>query len=311
MQEKIKWFCRYAPSLGPLEGTPKQVWGTEEYASVEVSGIINIQSPAIRAWIEDNIPGFLDPKDSNVVFFGLYGLPDFYTLWRHRGRKCILWAGTDIIHFKNGYWLEEGGSIRIGRKALATWINKHCESYVENEVEAEALQRMGIEPKIVPSFMGDVNDFPLSYKPSEKIRLYTSVSGDNFEQYGWDKIIKLAFENPEIEFHFYGNTKPFRIHSIDDKHPENVIMHGRISKEQMNEEIKQMTGAIRMTEFDGFSEIIAKSLLWGQWPISLIHYPHTLSPDQLNVFQFQVQPNHAGREWLLSVVNKYPWNTRS
>ena len=76
----------------------------------------------------------------------------------------------------------------------------------------------------------------------------------------------------------------------------------------MNEEIQKMQGALRLTEFDGFSEIIAKSLLWGQWPISLIFYPNTLRIESIGALKDLKEPNIKGREWLLSVVNKYPWN---
>ena len=54
-------------------------------------------------------------------------------------------------------------------------------------------------------------------------------------------------------------------------------MHGRVAQEVMNEEIKEMQGALRLTEMDGFSEILAKSILWGQWPVSLIKYSHILN----------------------------------
>ena len=298
MQEEIKWLCWYAPSLGELEGDPEQVWGTREYEPLD---------------------GFSTDLEEPTVFFGLYGLPDFFKLWRHKGRRCILWAGSDITNFKNGYWLEDGGGIKLSPRPLATWINKYCESYIENEVEQVALKEMGIESKVVPSFLGNVEDFPLSYKPTEKIRLYTSVSGDNFKLYGWDLIPKLAEENPEIEFHLYGNTVwPFKTLPTENPFSEqgiykgNIIIHGRVSKEQMNKEIKEMTGALRLTEFDGMSEIVVKSLLWGQWPVSIIEYPHTLKPENIDLLLATKpkEPNIKGREWLLSVVNKYPWNSK-
>ena len=78
------WQCRIAPSLGGgFAGTPNKNWGTCDY--------------------KDN--------KTPTIFFGLYGLPDFYALWRHKGRRAILWAGSDIIHFLNGYWLERKGAI--------------------------------------------------------------------------------------------------------------------------------------------------------------------------------------------------------
>jgi hypothetical protein len=251
-----KWQCRIAPSLGDgFAGTPESVWGTVDYKND------------------------IDP----TVFFGMYGLPDFYTLWRHKGRKCILWAGSDIRHFINGYWLDNIGEIRLQPYGLAKWINSNCESYVENKVEQEALKLAGIKSKVVPSFLGDVNKFPRQELKKEK-RYYSSVSGNDFKLYGWDKINDLAKSNPQIQYYLYGNT-------IKWKAPANVIVRGRVSQQQMDEETKSMTGAIVMTEFCGFSEILAKSILWGQKPISVIKYNYT-------------------RKSLLLVLNKYPWNIK-
>lgn len=271
-------YCRWSPTLGELEDTAEKIWGT---------------------------PAYENDRDAPVVFFGLYGLPDFYTLWRHRGKKYILWTGSDITNFKNGYWLEEGGKIALNPRPLARWINKYCESWCENVVEQNALQIAGIYAQVCPSFLGNVKSYSLSFVPNNVPKLYTSVSGNNFELYGWHRIPELAKKNPDIEFHLYGNTiKP------PYKFTDNVILHGRMPKEQMNVEIEKMQGALRLTSFDGFSEILAKSVLWGQWPVSLIKYPHMLLPTELGYFREKREPNKAGREFYLENLNKYPWNIK-
>src|SRR3990172_7358390 len=117
-----KWQCRIAPSLGKgFAGTPNDVWGTKEY-------------------VNDTDP---------TVFFGLYGLPDFYALWRHKGKKVVLWAGSDISHLRNGYWLDEKGETRVGPHAFVDWISQNCDSYCENEVEQELLLKIGIRCRAV------------------------------------------------------------------------------------------------------------------------------------------------------------------
>jgi hypothetical protein len=277
----VNWRYRWAPSLGKLEGTAEQVWGIKKY------------NPKID-------------QDCSVVFFGLYGLPDFYELWRHKGPKYILWCGTDIIHFDHGYWLDDKGEIRLLTGPLAEWINANCESWTENEVEAEELRGWGIKCKVCPSFLGDVNAFELSFQRSDKPKVYASVSGDNFKQYGWDLIPDLAQKNLDIEFHLYGNNKPYEP-VINLK---NVFVHGRVPKKQMNDEIKQMQGGIRPLKFDGFSEILGKSILWGQWPISMIKYPHILSIDELSTLKDKKEPNYDGREFYRSILNNYPWNQK-
>jgi len=264
-----KWQCRIAPSLGGgFAGTPNQVWGTDDYT-------------------DDQRP---------TVFFGMYGLPDFYAVWRHKGEKHILWAGSDLRHLKGNYWLDDKGEIRIDNKGMCEWINKNCTSWVENKVEHNALKELGIESTIVPSFLGNVDDFPVQ-ELNQKKRYYSSVSGDDFILYGWDKIGTIAQENPEIEYHLYGSSKnQTELMKELRPFPDNVILHGRVSQQQMDSETKSMTGAIRLLEFEGFSEIVAKSILWGQKPISLIDYP----------FLREENP----REELLKVLNKYEWNTK-
>lgn len=266
-----RWQCRVAPSLGDgFAGTPNEVWGTVDYEN-------------------DTGP---------TVFFGLYGLPDFYALWRHKGRKCIFWAGSDITHFKKGYWLEDGGRIRLDKKPLVEWINKYCESYVENEVEKRELLICGITATVVPSFLGNVDEYEVNFKPNNKY--YTSVSGDNFKLYGWDMIDALADMHPDKQFHLYGNKSPWHTTM------PNVFVHGRVTQEEMNNAVQKMHGALRLTKFDGFSEILAKSVLWAQRPVSLyIPYPHIE-----DTFVPHRTPNLAGREYYKEHLNKFPWNVK-
>lgn len=275
----MRWQIRYAPSLGELEGTPAQVWGTKPY-------------------LDEFQP---------TVFFGLYGLPDFYALWRHKGRRAILWAGSDILHFGHGYWLDEDGLIRLDPEALARWINENCKSYVENGVEHEALMVHGIESKIVPSFMGDTKVYQIEFTPNERPQVYSSVSGENFREYGWEQI-ELVADKCSVDFHLYGSDEWKSRHS-------NVFVKGRVPKDVMNEEVKHMQAGLRLNEFDGFSEILAKSVLWGQHPISRIGYRYIDSftnNDELikllNGLKDKKEPNIKARDYYLSVINQYPFN---
>lgn len=279
MQETIK--CRTAPSLGGgFAGTPESVWGTPPY------------NP------ETDL-------DTPTVFFGMYGFPDFFALWRHRAKRYILWAGTDIQHLKNGYWLEDSSyGLKLDPLVIGEWINKYCENWCENEVEQGVLFEVGIKAKVCPSFLGDVNAYDVSYTHSTTPKVYASVSGDNFEMYGWPAIEVLVTQHPEIEFHLYGNKNPY-----PTKVP-NVVVHGRVTQEQMESEVKHMQGGLRLLKHDGFSEILAKSILWGQWPISRIPYPHMLSVEELGTLKNQDTANMLGRSYYQHKVNKFPWNQK-
>lgn len=269
--------CRIAPSLGGgFAGTPLQVWGTKTY----------------------------NPKkdiDKPCVFFGLYGLPDFMTLRRHQGKRWILWCGSDIRHFLNGYWLDDKGEMKTDPKPLAKWINENCESWVENYVERDALLKVGILSNICPSFLGNVDKFKTSFKPSRNVELYTSVSGDDFELYGWDKIDDLAKDNKDITFHLYGNNKKWK------SKQKNVIVHCRVSQQQMDKETKKMQGALRLTAFDGFSELLAKSILWGQYPVSTISYAGMFTTENIKLVKYMTKPNIRGQNYYKNLFNKFPW----
>lgn len=254
--------CRWAPSIGKLESTHQKVWGTKTY----------------------------NPKtdiDKPCVFFGLYGLPDFIALWRHKGKRWILWAGSDIIHFENGYWLDTKGEIRLDPKPLAEWINKYCDNWCENIVEFERLLKLGIKAKIRPSFLGDVSKFkPTDGDPHQA---YISSTGDRQVEYGFQEIEDYwAVEHPDITFHLYGGKWKTK--------RKNVVVHGRVPKAQMNREIKRCGIAMRLNEFDGCSEIIVKAVLMDQQVISKIEYPFLDSDNP--------------REALLKILNKYPFNVR-
>lgn len=265
--------ARIAPSLGALEGTHNEVWGTTDYVS----------------------------QDEPTVFMGLYSLNDFNVLRNHRGKKYIFWCGSDLRHLDMHYWIDEIGEFRIDPWQITPWLKAHCEHWVENEVEADMLIKFYIEPNICPSFMGNVDDYKIEYKESDKTRYYASVSGDDFELYGWDKMEDIAFANPTTEFHLYGNKTKWLAYN------KNIFVHGRIPKEQMNEEIKHMTGGLRLLEFDGFSEILSKSILWGQWPVSTIKYPHIGD----RILQHSPRhPNIEGREHYLKTLNQFPWNSK-
>lgn len=214
------------------------------------------------------------------MFFGMYGLNDFQALWNHEGPSCVLWAGSDIRNLLRDYWLDREGNERI--KVV---FPEHVKHYVENSIEQIALYSRGIRASIIPSFLGDVSKFTPQEVRTDKKRYYTSVSGGDTDLYGIPDLIRIARDNPETEYHVYGL-------SGDYNQPSNVIMHGRVSQEQMDEETKTMTGAIRLTRFDGASEILVKSVLWGQKPLSpYIFYPFL-----------------GDRKELLEIVNKYPWN---
>ena len=146
---------------------------------------------------------------------------------------------------------------------------------------------------------------------SERPQVYLSVSGNDFTLYGWDIVEQIA-DQCDVDFHLYGNTEPW-----DTKH-SNVFVHGRVPKEQMNEEIKNMQCGLRLcVQMDGASEIMMKSIFWGQHPITpaSYKYPHVDGFRNLkhlvwllNNLKQKTKPNMEALRYYRKHVNMYPWN---
>jgi len=279
--------CRTSPSLGGgFAGEPADVWNTVDYG-----------------W---------EHLRNRTVFWGMYALRDYLALWLHRGPAWILWAGGDIQNLKSGFVLNDGKlkyiSKVIGNKWVYKILNK-AEHYVENDVEAKDLKSLGIDAKVVPSFMGNIDDYQIEYKASTRAHVWASVSGGRYEEYGWYAINDIAYLVPEVTFHLYGGEI-----RTDNS---NVICHGRVPKEQMNQEVKYMQGACRLNEHDGFSEVLAKSSLWGQHPISRISYPfidsYSSTKELLALFKGlkdKPKPNIEGAVYYRVHLNNFIWRTK-
>ena len=286
-EDRRRWFCNWASSLGELEGTAEDTWGTLKYE-------------------------YKKHKYENLIQFGAYDARDYFTLWRHKGRKAILWAGSDILNLKNNFLLNDG-KLKIVSKIfgcfpnfLDRWLSKNAEHWVENTIEQKALADLGIKANVCPSFMGDVSKFQVSYLPEVQPNAYLSSSEGRQIEYGFGVIENIAGWLPNIWFHLYGADWKTR--------HKNVIIHGRVPKEKMNEDIKRYQIGLRLNEFDGFSEVLAKAVLMGQYAIGKVQHPLIPSYeteldliDQLNDLSHRVEPNLEAREYYIKHLNKFPW----
>lgn len=281
--------CRWAPSLGELEATHQEIWGTKDYV-------------------------YSEDRDKPTVFFGLYDLRDYFSLWRHRGKKWILWAGSDISNFVQGFVFNDGKLRLISKTFRGNWwvklILKKAEHWVENDREAQALRRQGVKVTgICPSFLGDINKFKVNYFQKKPANVYISCGKNRQLEYGFGIVERIASKLPNIIFHLYGDSW-----KTENK---NVIVHGRVPKEQMNREIENMQLGLRLNEFDGFSEITAKAILMGHYVITKVPYqflPRFNNDEELisllNSLTRTYKPNPA-RDYFIKIVNNYPWREES
>ena len=291
---EIKWYCNWSKSLGGLENNAFYIWDTPPYE-------------------------YLCHKHDNLIQFGMYDLSDYITIWRHKGRRCILWAGFDILNLRARFSLNNS-KLRFFRPFhgwMCKWLNKNVENWVENETEKKALNDMGISVvEVCPSFLGDMNVLNVSYKWNKRMNVYVSAAEGREREYGFTTVLNIAYALPDMVFHFYGSDswkKNWETNSHNDGLRQ-IIFHGRVPKAQMNEEIRNMQVGLRLNEFDGFSEIIAKAVLMGQYVISKVEHPFipTFKNDmdlthQLKLLQKKKKPNIKVRDWYRAHINKFPW----
>ena len=160
---------------------------------------------------------------------------------------------------------------------------------------------------VCPSYMGPT-ELPISYSPPQhKVHVYLSASKGREVEYGWGIVERIAKALPRHVFHLYGSD-------WETRH-KNVIVHGRVPKEQMNEEIKNYHIGLRLNETDGFSEILGKAVLMGQYAVGRVEHPKIPSYENdmdlitmLHVLGKEDAPNLEAREWYVQNLNRYPWN---
>jgi len=199
--------------------------------------------------------------------------------------------------------------------------------YCENEVEAENLKSVGVDAKIIPSFLDNVNNYPVSFKPSQKPHVYLCGHDEREDEYGVGIVKRIASRIPEATFHIYGinkNTSFFETTEINtnklvdiDVDCPNVWYHGKVPEGQFNNEIMNYHCGLRTNDHDGFSEVTIKSLLMGQYPITKIPYEgiwNYNTEDELvaliEKLKYVKEANTRGRAFYLKKINNFPWCKR-
>ena len=166
-----------------------------------------------------------------------------------------------------------------------------------------------IAHKIQPCLFDDMSGIKVSFKPSKTPHVYLCVQPGREEEYGLNIVEKVAQLVPEVKFHIYGVKSKegytYKKYILEDGRETVITYHGKIPNEQFNKEIKGYQAALRMNEFDGASEVLMKSILMGQYPISRIPYPKGIDSYQtteelvvlLKDLKNKKQPNPEVRKW--------------
>ena len=223
--------------------------------------------------------------DKHTVFFGLYHEVDYVRFLLHRGKKTVFWCGGDILNLQ--------------KKLLWQWILVHVSArhICENSVESALLGEMGFSAEICPMIFDNPKTVAPSFSPSENPQVYLCCHPTYEEQYGVTLVEGIASAVPSVCFHIYG---------VEGKNRDNVKFHGKVENDVFNREISGFQAGLRLNDMDGFSEVLAKSVLMGQYPISRIHYPMidhasdiTQLINKLHDLKNHKKPNTDAREYWL------------
>ena len=257
--------------------------------------VVNFREKLESVWKLREWSGIVDEPKQEVVFFGLYIKPDYDAYWMHEGKKHVFWCGSDITNLL--------GNIEFQRRVRLFPDTKH---YCENEVEQKELESVGIKAEIVQSFLDDIKKFPVSFKPTDKPHVFMSGHPNREDEYGFSLAVRLAEKLPDFTFHLYGAGNRGKLN--------NIIFHGKVPEKDFNEEIKNYHCGLRPNSHDGFSEITAKSVLLGQYPISFIPYKNiwTYAEEEelvrkLEQIKEMKEPNKKARDYWIKNINKFPF----
>jgi len=275
------------------------------------SSIVNFRDKAEKALGLERYDHKTDGYNVPVVFLGLYHKNDYDSFRRPRIKRYVLWSGGDIENFKRGYLYGDGEGLEKSKKwkwLPWKWFIKRVkvEHFCENTTQQKDLAKEGIKAKVVPAFWGNIDEFPISYKESDtgQFQVYICGHPDREEEYGIMHVKdKLSKALPDVRFHIYG---------VEGENHKNITYHGIVSEEQFNKEIKNYHCLLRLNDHDGFSDVLAKAILMGQYPISKIVYDLVLTYSDehwlIRMIQWareQKRPYLEARQYYLERFNKY------
>src|SRR3990167_3876267 len=247
--------------------------------------------------------GGINDPDKALVFFGLFHDRDFEVFHNFRSEKHVFWCGGDILRLLQDY--ERRRVLKISPETF---------HYCENETEAENLRKAGIEPQVIPSFLGDINDYPVSFKvPTDgKWKVWMNAHPHREQEYGIDSARQLAKLFPDVEFHIYGVDKEYE-GKIRNEADDLLTYHGLVSELELDSDLKNFHCGLRCNSHDGLSEVVVKSILLGQYTISRLPYEGVWQYDTfedliqvVELLKKQTGPNNIRDLWITR-INNFPF----
>jgi hypothetical protein len=292
---------------GNVNETHKSQWTPEDFPGCEIATINNIMlivynRPCIyycdgMKFYGDRSREYFKFNSYNIhdkcLFMGLYFDRDYEVFKNHKGERFVFWNGSDVSRL-----LDSPGAIDIVRNTPAVHA---C----HNKALQDELASVGVSAIIRPILFTDVNDYGISYSPSDKLQFYINAHPQREHEYGIDTVLKIAPQFPNIKFHIYG---------IEGQSKDNVVYHGFVQERYMDREVRQYQGCLRLNRHDGLSQLVIKAGLMGQYIITMQDTIGTIKISDteglvsaIKEVATKKEPNLEFREYYLDKLNNFDW----
>ncbi len=207
---------------------------------------------------------------------GYAGRGQIYKIANMLGVPVVVhWVGSDVLAAQS--YFDKHPEHLLSQAKLIHWAGA---PWLVDE-----LKRVGINARFIPLPLKTVGDF-LSRKPPplpRKFKILTYLSDHRPTFYGWDYILRLAEDFPDIEIIVIGATGSFVRH-----HPPNLCFLGWVN--EVFPVFADCTLVVRMTEHDGYGGTVQEALSLGRYAIWTYPFPGTFLAKDYSSLRYHV--NH-------------------
>jgi glycosyltransferase involved in cell wall biosynthesis len=268
----VPWKLYYSPGIALHGENARRLLGLEHYI------------PALHC---------NDP----VWFFGLYFDYDYLILQAHQGNKIINWRGADTLRM-----LQKPERVKCIQGLEALHV---CQALHQKDL----LQQMGIKAIVRPMLNRSFEDIQLVPLPAGQTRILVYWRSGDDEYIRADLFFEIAARCPEVIFHIVGKEDANRFNKPG---LENLVFHGFLSENDLDQLMDQCKGTIRPWIWDGNPNIQTRMLLKGRYAAHSCRFEKVAQCETIEDYvrwirQLQQieQSNVEAREWWLDHLNRF------
>ncbi|MGO1057697.1 hypothetical protein ACTL32_01070 [Planococcus sp. FY231025] len=222
------------------------------------------------------------------------GLKVFLKSVFFRKKLIVHWIGSDI------YYISAGGKKITFKRKLLQVVNKffHITNWAAAPHVKDELEAIGIKSEVVYLPTRLIKEVEIKPLPKE-FSLVTYLPNERHEFYGSKIIFEFAKRNPHMKLQIVANN--------GENMPllNNVIYHGWVSEEEMNQIYEDSNGVIRIPIHDAMAGTVLEGVLRGRYAIWTYQSPYTIQANNLIELEAAVEkilnlksPNFSGAEFI-------------